>query len=332
MLNAETTGVQMRTKRASRSLCGVYDCSTCNLFLDQKCPGCASGNLHILREAGNPCIVYECVRELGVAGCHECAQPSCRLNDLVAARCPLRGRLAGEKEYHGFRELLDDTRGVTARHRRATLPPRTAQRMTSYLRVAGEYARRGVSTVSSHQLGRAAGVRSSLVRRDLSELGHCGTPGRGYGVNLLRREIRRRLRLEQSRPAVWLGAARLAERTETQQALEAVHCRLVGVFDDETSRAKAAGLRVQRLAGAKDKVRKERATIAVLASEEAARAEVIQELLAGGIKAILNLTPVRLPTSVNVVVEQGDLGTLLFRLLCNLRTQAKVRSRGRARG
>lgn len=317
----------MWTKRASRSLCGVYDCTTCTLLLDGKCPGCASGNLHISREGGDPCIVYECVRARGAAGCHECAESACRLKDSGTAHCPLCGRLGGEEQYQGFWELLDETRGAVARRPGVTLPPRTAQRMSRYLRVAEEYARRGVATVSSHQLGRAAGVRSSLVRRDLSELGRCGTPGRGYGVNLLRQQIRRRLKLEQARPTVWLGAADLADQPETRHALEVVNCRLVGIFDDDKRGAKAAGLRVQRLLGAKEKVRKERATIAVLASEEAARPEVMQELVGAGIKAVLNLTPAQLAASVNVVIEQGDLGSLLFRLLCKLRTERSVRAK-----
>jgi len=50
---------QMGTKRASRSLCGVYDCTTCSLFRERTCPGCGSGNLHLVREGSEPCAVYQ---------------------------------------------------------------------------------------------------------------------------------------------------------------------------------------------------------------------------------------------------------------------------------
>lgn len=151
----------MLTKRASRSMCGVYDCSSCDLFVAERCPGCASGNLHIARKDGTPCLVYECVRKLGVAGCHECTEPACRLGTVRVSCCPLRGRLDGEKEYEGLRARLEETRGAATRQNSA-VPARTAQRMSCYLRVVQDYARRGVATVSSHQLGRAAGARRTI--------------------------------------------------------------------------------------------------------------------------------------------------------------------------
>ena len=312
---------QMGTKRASRSLCGVYDCTTCVLFREKTCPGCGSGNLHLIREGSEPCAVYQCVRALGVAGCHECTEQSCRVDSLVVARCPLRGRFGGPTEYAGFRELLDGTKGAAAGGGGGALAPRTLQRMGRYLRVAEDHARRGVATISSHQLGRAAGARSSLVRRDLSALGRCGTPGRGYAVSLLREAICRRLALEQARSAVWLGNAELAGRPETREALDAVNCRLVGVFDDAAAGRKAAGVRVQRLARAADKARKARATVAIVASEEAGQPEVVQGLVGAGVRAVLNLTPAPLTRPANVAVEQADLGSLLFRLLCQIRVE-----------
>ncbi len=317
----------MRNKRASRSLCAVYDCTTCGLFREGTCPGCASGNLHVLREGGEACAVYECVRALGAAGCHECTEPTCRVDSPALARCPLRGRFGGPTGYEGFRELLGETKGAAAGRGGEALSSRTLPRVSRYLSAVEDYARRGVATVSSHQLGRAAGVRSALVRRDLSALGRYGTPGRGYAVNLLRQALRRRLALEQARPAVWLGNAELADRPGTQNALEAVNCRLVGVFDDAAAGGRAGGVRVQALARAPDKVRRERATVAVLASEEAARPEVVQDLAGAGVRAVLNLTPAPLTRSANVVVEQGDLGSLLFRLLCQVRGEGNRRRR-----
>ncbi|MCJ7821946.1 MAG: hypothetical protein MUQ26_02495, partial [Armatimonadetes bacterium] len=211
---------EMGTKRASRSLCGVYDCTTCVLYRERTCPGCGSGNLRLIRDGSEACAVYQCVRAFGVAGCHECTEETCRLDGLVVARCPLRGRFSGPTEYAGFRELLDGTKGAAASASggEGALAPRSLQRMGRYLAAVEDYAGRGVATVSSYQLGRAAGARSSLVRRDLAALGRCGTPGRGYAVSLLRQAIRRRLALEQARPAVWLGNAELAGRAETQEA------------------------------------------------------------------------------------------------------------------
>jgi NADH/NAD ratio-sensing transcriptional regulator Rex len=93
---------------------------------------------------------------------------------------------------------------------------------------------------------------------------------------------------------------------------------LAGVFDDGYTGGKVAGLRVYPVKRAGEATRKKRATVAVLASEETATPEVIQELAGAGISAVLNLTSTRLAASANVMIEQGDLGSLLFRLLCRL--------------
>ncbi len=135
---------------------------------------------------------------------------------------------------------------------------------------------------------------------------------------MLQEEIRRRLSLGQARPTVWLGAAELAGRPETRQALESANCRLVGVFDDEGPKT-AAGLRVQRLARAEEAVRKTGATVAVLAREDVAGPELLQGLSRAGVKAVLNLTPARLAASANLVIEQADITSLIFRLLSRMR-------------
>jgi len=200
--------------------------------------------------------------------------------------------------------------------------------MRWYLQIVEDYARRGVATVSSHHLARAAHVRSSLVRRDLSALGRFGVPGRGYEVELLLRAMRRRLRLGRARAAVWLGGTEMADGEEARAALGDVHCRLVGVFDDRHRDKRVAGQVVHPLAQAPDWVRRRRASVAVLASEEAARPELVEELVAAGIRAVLNLTSVPLGSCAQAVIEQGDLRSQLSRLLCRLPAEAGLGGRG----
>jgi NADH/NAD ratio-sensing transcriptional regulator Rex len=133
------------------------------------------------------------------------------------------------------------------------------------------------------------------------------------------------------RPTVWLGAVRLVEREATRQALEAVHCQLVGLFDDGGERRAAGGLPVQPLASAPREVRKHQATVAVLAAEEAARPERVRELVAAGIRAVLNLTAAPLPPCAQAVVEQGDLRSQLARLLSRFSAGGEVAERRRVK-
>ena len=75
---------------------------------------------------------------------------------------------------------------------------------------------------------------------------------------------------------------------------------------------------VQPLARAAAEARRHGAKVAVLASEEATRPGVVEGLTEAGVRAVLNLTPSRLEASTNMVVEQGDIGSQLVRLLSRM--------------
>jgi NADH/NAD ratio-sensing transcriptional regulator Rex len=283
-----------------------------------------------MRQGDTACAVYECVRGREIAGCYECVESPCALGDWPPARCPLRGRFGGGERWGGFQERLEVTKGVAAEPQPgADFSEAKARRVRGYVHVVEEYRSRDVSAVSSHHLARAVGVRASLVRRDLSGLGHFGTPGRGYDVELLGAALRRCLRLDLTRATIWVGDWRMAAAPETRQALERMNCRLVGVFDNGGVGEKVDGAGVMALARAPGVAKRRRARVAVLAAEEAAERAAVQELADAGIGAVLNLTPRRLEASAKLVIEQGDLGSQLFRLLVRLGSSAEG-SGGRA--
>lgn len=274
--------------------------------------------------------MYACVRTLGIAGCYECSQSPCRMSPWLPSECPLRGRFGEEARYDNFRRTLGVIRGLGVRPgTRVALSRVATDRVRLYLQVVDDYVRRGLPTVSSQLLARSVGVRSGLVRRDLAALGNYGTPGRGYEVEALRRVIRRVLNLEQERAAVWLGARRLREDRRAREALLAMNCRLVAVFDADSRQVgtEAGALAVQPLARAERETRARGAAVAVVATEEAARPEMVQALARAGVKAILNLTPVPLLASARMVIEQADTGSQLLRLLSRLGSTERAEAR-----
>lgn len=175
-----------------------------------------------------------------------------------------------------------------------------------------------MEVVSSHQLARGLGVRASLVRRDLADLGGLGTPGKGYEVAAAAAAIRDRLDLARVRPTVWLGIGGRMDWARAAEALRAVNCLLVGVFDDTDRGRIMDKLTVQPLSRAVAEVRRTGATVAVVASERAARRELLEGLVEAGVRGVLNLTPRRLDPPARAVVEQCDLGTEIGRLVSRL--------------
>jgi|GEM_PF-1969028 len=306
----------MKNKRARRSHCGVYDCSACDLYIAEKCPGCASGNLRLMREGGIQCSVYDCVHKLGIAGCYECTETTCHLRKWPPAQCPLRARFGNPDMCDGFERKLDVTRGAAAAPNR--LSEQKTQRLRNYLYLLGDYQARRTSTVSSHQLARGTGVRASLVRRDLSELGALGTPGRGYNATHLSLAIKAALTLGKRQPTIWLGNARSTDWLTTKRILKSLDCVLVGIFDDDCRGRAADGMVVQPTAKAKTVARRRRATLAVVAAERAISPTLIDDLIDAGVRGVLNLTAARLEASASLVIEQADLGSQMLRLLSRL--------------
>ena len=82
-------------------------------------------------------------------------------------------------------------------------------RLPVYLRALYTLAERGVSTVASDELARAAGVNSAKLRKDLSHLGSYGIRGVGYDVEYLVYQVSRALGLTQRWPVVIVGAGNL---------------------------------------------------------------------------------------------------------------------------
>src|SRR5271163_2914832 len=89
------------------------------------------------------------------------------------------------------------------------IPDATVARLPVYLRALYMLAERGVSTVASDELARAAGVNSAKLRKDLSHLGSYGIRGVGYDVEYLVYQVSRALGLTQNWPVVIVGAGNL---------------------------------------------------------------------------------------------------------------------------
>jgi NADH/NAD ratio-sensing transcriptional regulator Rex len=131
--------------------------------------------------------------------------------------------------------------------------------------------------------------------------------------------IREALDLGRKRPAIWLGLGGPVDWRCVVEALRAVNCLLVGVFDDNAAQGRAIDkLMIQPLSRAPAEARRTAATVAVVASERAAGRELLESLVDAGVQGILNLTPLRLELPARVVVEQCDLGSEMVRLVSRL--------------
>ena len=135
-------------------------------------------------------------------------------------------------------ELSDseaDPGNIAERPYPSGIPEATVARLPVYLRALYALAERGVTTVASDELARAAGVNSAKLRKDLSHLGSYGIRGVGYDVEYLVYQVSRALGLTQRWPVVIIGAGNLGRALSNYGGFLARGFRIEAVLDSDQS-------------------------------------------------------------------------------------------------
>ncbi|GEL96365.1 redox-sensing transcriptional repressor Rex [Cellulomonas composti] len=195
----------------------------------------------------------------------------------------------------------------------AAVPPSTVARLPGYLRALDELASAGVTTTSSDELARAAGVGPAQLRKDLSYLGSYGRRGVGYDVAHLAEQVGVVLGLRVERRVVIVGIGYLghalasysgfAERGFAVVALVDVDEAVVGTL--------VGGLVVEPFDELARVVAATGATIGVIATPAAAAQDVCDALVAAGVGGILTFAPRALRTPAHVDVRAVDVASEL---------------------
>lgn len=194
---------------------------------------------------------------------------------------------------------------------RREIPDATVARLPLYLRALRAAAASGVDVISSEELAEAAGVRSSGLRKDLSFLGSYGVRGVGYDVEHLSQEISRELGLNHEWSVAIIGLGNLGHALAAYSgfATRGFSVRWLVDADPAIIGQQIAGMRVidfERFAAVADEQ-----VIAVLATPPASAQAVTDQVVALGIRSILNFAPIPVQVPAGVEVRKVDLATEL---------------------
>jgi redox-sensing transcriptional repressor len=206
----------------------------------------------------------------------------------------------------------------TARNRK--VPQGAVERLCDYLRVLTMLDRTNQRTASSEEIGGWAGVKASQVRKDLSYFGEFGRRGLGYDIEQLRAQIRDILGVQRQRPTIVVGIGNLGSALACYPGFESHGFEVVALFDADPRRIgyKVNGMKVHAMLDLAAVARDHSAEIALLTVPEQAAQEVAEQVVAAGIRAIVNFAPVllALPPEVNLrnVDLARELETLCFYL------------------
>ena len=189
------------------------------------------------------------------------------------------------------------------------VPGATVARLAVYLRVLSSLLADGRGTVSSEELAAAAGVNSAKLRKDLSLIGSSGVRGVGYDVSRLTAEVEATLGLTRPHAVALVGVGNLGHALAGYGGFAQRGFPVAALFDVDPALVGTtiAGVEVEPV-DAIGRVCAERGvTIGVVATPAAAAQPVCDQLVAAGVRSILNFAPTVLAVPAGVEVRKVDL-------------------------
>jgi redox-sensing transcriptional repressor len=196
------------------------------------------------------------------------------------------------------------------------IPRKTVYRLSLYYRALQRLHANEVETVASAALAKAAGVKPTQLRKDLTYFGQFGTRGLGYDVRALSAKLTDVLGTTHLQPVILVGAGHLGLALLRYQGFAKEGFEVVASFDVDLTRKHKRELRVPVLPMSQLTrfVRERKIKMAILTVPATVAQEVTNELVAAGILAILNFAPIILQVPESVVVNNVDLAIELENL------------------
>jgi redox-sensing transcriptional repressor len=196
------------------------------------------------------------------------------------------------------------------------IPRKAVYRLSLYYRVLERLNQNRIETVSSDALAKAAGVKPTQLRKDLTYFGQFGTRGLGYKVDSLLAKLTGVLRTTRFQPVILVGAGNLGSALLRYDGFAKEGFEIVAAFDSRPEGAKTDNCKVpiEPVEQMKEFVREHSIKLAILAVPGVAAQEVTNQLVEAGIQAILNFSPLILQVPPHVVVNNVNLAIELENL------------------
>jgi redox-sensing transcriptional repressor len=194
-------------------------------------------------------------------------------------------------------------------YRPPKIPEMTIRRLSVYTRCLLQLEEDGVKTVSSHDLAERFSLNSAQVRKDLAYFGEFGVRGIGYYVSGLKAELQRILGLDREWPVALVGFGNLGSALFNYRGFSRQGFRIAAIFDDDSAKTnrEVDGVPVFPSGQLGREVKARGIHIAIVAVPAEAAQSVTEQLVAAGIKAVLNFAPARLKVPRDVRLKDVDL-------------------------
>ena len=188
------------------------------------------------------------------------------------------------------------------------VPDIVVGRLPIYLRALNHLLETGQEFTSSQELGQILGIGSAQIRKDLSHFGEFGKQGTGYEISYLAEQISKILNVDRDWSAALVGFGDLGQAIAHYGgfASKGFHIDVIFDTDPEKIGQQVGDAKVQNIDELKDTVSKQQIRMAIIATPASAAQEVANQLIEGGVRAILNYAPITLNVPDHVRVQYID--------------------------
>jgi redox-sensing transcriptional repressor len=188
------------------------------------------------------------------------------------------------------------------------IPAVVIDRLPVYARALNYLESQGRDVVSSQELGIILGVTPAQIRKDLSYFGRFGKQGRGYNVQRLAVELRQILGLDRQWSMILLGVGHLGQAILTYDGFQPQGFIIVDAFDADPNviGQRVGGLVVRPISELKKYLEERQVDIGIVAVPAAAAGPIIGDLIAGGVRSILNYAPTAVPVPERIQIKNID--------------------------
>lgn len=197
------------------------------------------------------------------------------------------------------------------------IPKATAKRLPIYYRYLNILKDADKTRVSSTELSEAVKVDSATIRRDFSYFGALGKRGYGYDVDSLLKFFKKILNQDKLTNAALIGVGNLGNALLNFNFHQNSNVRISAAFDVKSDLANTvkSSVPVYPMAELEKQLKDQQIQVAIITVPADVAQSVTDEAIAGGIRGILNFTPLRVSVPNNVRVQNVDLTNELQTLI-----------------
>ncbi len=185
----------------------------------------------------------------------------------------------------------------------------TIRRLSLYYRTLSILEKENHETISSKQLARREKLTPAQVRKDLSFFGSFGTRGLGYPVSELKSRIARILGIDRQWNVAMIGVGNIGSALVSYKEFQKQGFIIKVIFDNDQRKigSNHKGLIVSDIKDMRRLLREHNIEMVILAVPAIVAQYIVDDVVAAGIKAILNFAPINLVVPDDVFLRNENM-------------------------